>query len=590
MGTDFKLLEFELYGQLLKAKELLASLPNSGPMAAKLDEELERIKTKKYNVAVVGEFRRGKSSLINALLGLPVLPADATPTTATVNRITYGSVPSVTIYYKDGDQKKLGSIEELPDYVTKLSAEREEVAKTVREAVVEYPIVICQNHVDIIDTPGLSDDEEMTRVTIGLLQNIDAAIVAVSALAPFAESEKKFVAQLVANPGVTHILFVVTFIDQIDPEEYERVFEGIKNRIRQMVLAQVNEHYGEEKWILEKASRILDKPSVFGVSSRKALKAFVGNDRRMLEESQFPQFKQALYTILTARQSVNMAEKALHALQEAAAWEQVQHTERKQAFQQQLECLEALPGLVDGYCAGAIKTMDALMVDAAGRIAQQRMDTSIFSERLPWFFIGELSKVKDGSNETIQRAIMAGALHTAEVMQEESKRISDKMMGIFEGITEAYGAQRDAFLDHMAACGLDNRIWKEQYRLQMKTQLAGVPPLEFGWASPLWPNAKCLLDCNVIENIRSGIERALSEWERSVGGYICALRVALFTAARKETESMPSLLQSVEDSERKVRSMLAQLEMEHQEHAKELSELAAQGTALLAGLYEQEEE
>ena len=362
MATDFKLLEFELYGLLLKAKELLASLPGSGPMADKLDEELERIKTKKYNVAVVGEFRRGKSSLINALLGLPVLPADATPTTATVNRITYGAEPSVTIHYKDGSQKKLDSLEELPNYVTKLSAEREAVAKTVREAVVEYPIVICQNHVDIIDTPGLSDDEEMTRVTIGLLQNIDAAIVAVSALAPFAESEKKFVAQLIANPGVTHILFVVTFIDQIDPEEYDRIFEGIKNRIRQMVLAQVKEQYGQEQWILEKAGRILDEPSIFGVSSRKALKAFVGNDRRMLEESRFPPFKQALYAILTARQSVNMAEKAVHALREAAAWEQAQHTEREQTLQQQLGCLEGLPGLGEDYCAGAVKSMDALPI------------------------------------------------------------------------------------------------------------------------------------------------------------------------------------------------------------------------------------
>ena len=44
MGTDFKLLEFELYGQLLKAKELLDSLPGSGPMAAKLEEELELLK------------------------------------------------------------------------------------------------------------------------------------------------------------------------------------------------------------------------------------------------------------------------------------------------------------------------------------------------------------------------------------------------------------------------------------------------------------------------------------------------------------------------------------------------------------------
>lgn len=588
MATDFKLLEFELYGLLLKAKELLASLPDSGPMADKLDEELERIKTKKYNVAVVGEFRRGKSSLINALLGLPVLPADATPTTATVNRITYGAEPSVTIHYKDGSQKKLDSLEELPNYVTKLSAEREAVAKTVREAVVEYPIVICQNHVDIIDTPGLSDDEEMTRVTIGLLQNIDAAIVAVSALAPFAESEKKFVAQLIANPGVTHILFVVTFIDQIDPEEYDRIFEGIKNRIRQMVLAQVKEQYGQEQWILEKAGRILDEPSIFGVSSRKALKAFVGNDRRMLEESRFPPFKQALYAILTARQSVNMAEKAVHALREAAAWEQAQHTEREQTLQQQLGCLEGLPGLVEDYCAGAVKSMDALLAEAAGRIARPGMDAGAYAEKLASFFIQELAQVKEGSNETIQHAVMTGALHAAEVMQEESERISGQMLGSFEGVADAYGARRDAFLDRAAACGLDTGIWKEQYGLRMKTQLAGVPPLEFGWAGPLWPNAKRLLDCNVIETICSGIRQALSEWERSAASYLRALRAALFAAARQEAESMPSLLRSAGDNETMMRGKLAQLETEHQEHARELSELAAQGTALLAGLYQEE--
>ena len=460
MATDFKLLEFELYGLLLKAKELLASLPGSGPMADKLDEELERIKTKKYNVAVVGEFRRGKSSLINALLGLPVLPADATPTTATVNRITYGAEPSVTIHYKDGSQKKLDSLEELPNYVTKLSAEREAVAKTVREAVVEYPIVICQNHVDIIDTPGLSDDEEMTRVTIGLLQNIDAAIVAVSALAPFAESEKKFVAQLIANPGVTHILFVVTFIDQIDPEEYDRIFEGIKNRIRQMVLAQVKEQYGQEQWILEKAGRILDEPSIFGVSSRKALKAFVGNDRRMLEESRFPPFKQALYAILTARQSVNMAEKAVHALREAAAWEQAQHTEREQTLQQQLGCLEGLPGLVEDYCAGAVKSMDALLAEAAGRIARPGMDAGAYAEKLASFFIQELAQVKE----------LLSALGEVATVPAAQMGIA----GTIAGCGPAYAAM---FLEALGDAGVRHGLPRElSYRLAAQ-MLAGTGKL-----------------------------------------------------------------------------------------------------------------
>ena len=588
MGIDYKRLEFELYEQLLIAKDLLEPLHGSGPITARLDEELERIKTKKYHVAVVGEFRRGKSSLINALLGLPVLPADATPTTATVNRITYGAEPCVTIHYKDGSQKQLESLEELPNYVTRLSAEREAVAKTVREAVVEYPIVICQNHVDIIDTPGLSDDEEMTRVTIGLLQNIDAAIVAVSALAPFAESERNFVTELIANPGITHILFVVTFIDQIDPDEYDRLFTGIKNRVRQMVLAEVEERCGQEQWILEKAHRILDEPSVFGVSARKALQAFVKNDRQMLEESRFPEFKQALYAILTARQSVNMAEKAAHALQEAIAWEQKQSEEQLQAARQQLEHLGKLPALTDTYCAGVLQAMDALLVETADQIAQPWLNTAVWQEKLPPLFIAELAQVKDGSNDAIQKAIMAGALQSAEIMQAESQRISEWLLGIFERVAQAYGAHRDAFLEQVAACGTDTAILKTQCAQRMKAQLAGVPPLEFGWAGPLWPNTPRLLDCNVIESIRDGVGKALLEWERTAAGYVRALRAALFSAVRQEAESLPVLLRPEQDGEEKLRDTISQQEICHQDRMRELCRLAAQGAALLSGIYREE--
>ena len=53
----------------------------------RLDKKLENMH---FQVAIVGEFKRGKTSLINALLRRRVLPADVVPTTATLNRITYG--------------------------------------------------------------------------------------------------------------------------------------------------------------------------------------------------------------------------------------------------------------------------------------------------------------------------------------------------------------------------------------------------------------------------------------------------------------------------------------------------------------------
>ena len=61
-------------------------LPNT---ADSIKETIEKTSDEHFEVAIVGEFKRGKSTLINALLGQEVLPADVLPATATLNRVTY---------------------------------------------------------------------------------------------------------------------------------------------------------------------------------------------------------------------------------------------------------------------------------------------------------------------------------------------------------------------------------------------------------------------------------------------------------------------------------------------------------------------
>src|SRR5215510_7431510 len=63
---------------------------------------LTRMESDKFSVVVVGEFKRGKSTFINALLGVDVLPADVLPTTATLNRVTYGYDKRAVVDYYDG--------------------------------------------------------------------------------------------------------------------------------------------------------------------------------------------------------------------------------------------------------------------------------------------------------------------------------------------------------------------------------------------------------------------------------------------------------------------------------------------------------
>ena len=84
------------------------------------------------------------------MLGQEVLPADVLPATATLNRVTYSEEPYVQVEYKNGKSERV-DINKLEDYVTKLTAESEERAETVKEATVYYDTEFCKNNVDIID-------------------------------------------------------------------------------------------------------------------------------------------------------------------------------------------------------------------------------------------------------------------------------------------------------------------------------------------------------------------------------------------------------------------------------------------------------
>ena len=180
----------ELIDSLEQLREYASSLQLDNT-AKSIGDVIAKNAGEHFEVAIVGEFKRGKSTLINAILGQEVLPADVLPATATLNRVTYSKDPYVVVEYKDGSSEKV-DINHLADYVTKLSFESEKKAETVKEATVYYDTDFCKNHVDIIDTPGLNDDEQMTNVTMSILPEIDAAVFVISATSPFSQCEKEF--------------------------------------------------------------------------------------------------------------------------------------------------------------------------------------------------------------------------------------------------------------------------------------------------------------------------------------------------------------------------------------------------------------
>ncbi|MDE7302271.1 MAG: dynamin family protein [Oscillospiraceae bacterium] len=271
--------------------------------AKSIGETVEKVANDHFEVAIVGEFKRGKSTLINALLGQEVLPADVLPATATLNRVTYSETPYVMVEYKNGGTERV-DINKLADYVTKLSYESELKAETVKQATVYYDTSFCKNNVDIIDTPGLNDDEQMTNVTLSILPEIDAAVFVISANSPFSQFEKEFLEKKMLSSDMGRIIFAVNCFGTFSKEDEDRIVETVEKRIGSYVMEKAKAVMGEDSKEFAVYKRKIGKPKVIGVYAKKALMAKESGNAAMLEESNFPTFEKVLETMLTQERGV----------------------------------------------------------------------------------------------------------------------------------------------------------------------------------------------------------------------------------------------------------------------------------------------
>ncbi|MBR6872642.1 MAG: dynamin family protein [Ruminococcus sp.] len=271
--------------------------------ASSIRETIEKSEADHFEVAIVGEFKRGKSTLINALLGKEVLPADVLPATATLNRVTYSENPYVQVEYKDGRSERV-DIDQLENYVTKLTAEAEETAEKVKEATVYYDTEFCKNNVDIIDTPGLNDDEQMTNVTLSILPKIDAAVFVISANSPFSQFEKDFLEKKMLTSDVGRIIFVVNCFGTFSSEDENKIVETVRARITKYVMDKAKSVMGEDSREFAAYKRKIGTPRVIGVYAKRALTAKKIEDPGLLDDSNFPEFEKALETILTKERGV----------------------------------------------------------------------------------------------------------------------------------------------------------------------------------------------------------------------------------------------------------------------------------------------
>jgi len=161
---------------------------------------LDRLDAARLRVLVGGEAKRGKSTLINALLGREVLPSGVTPLTAVATTVRYGDDSRVEVVFRDGHEEK-HPLTALADFVTEKRNPRNE--RTVAGVTVYLDAPVLAGGVELVDTPGTGSVFQWdTEAAHEALRTMDAAVFVLTADPPVSASERDLLDQ-VAELSVT---------------------------------------------------------------------------------------------------------------------------------------------------------------------------------------------------------------------------------------------------------------------------------------------------------------------------------------------------------------------------------------------------
>jgi len=295
----------ELAHMLEDASEAIGSLAMDAAKAH-LMEYAEKASSDSLKIMVVGTFKNGKSTFINSFLGSEVLPAYAMPCTAVINEVVYGEEKRAFLHFREDlpsplpnniprraleqikryEGGEIPSIEipsdELEAYTTiPMDKDPKEMLmeSPYEKIVLQWPLDLLENGVEIIDSPGLNEHKTRTQVTEGYLDKADAILFVLTADKLCSEDEMRFIDLNLKKRGYGDIYFVVNRFDTIrSVKEKQGVKDWAKNKLCEFT------SFGEE--------------GLFFVSARNALDGKTQNKPDLYENSGMPEFERELSDFL----------------------------------------------------------------------------------------------------------------------------------------------------------------------------------------------------------------------------------------------------------------------------------------------------
>jgi GTPase Era involved in 16S rRNA processing len=195
----------------LKTLAAMAAEAGAEALDREASELTARLAQGRFLVACVGQFKRGKSTLLNASIGRAILPTGVVPITTAVTVLCYGQTLTARVRLLDGRQLEVDP-QRLADYVSE--ARNPENHKGVTAVEVTVPSSLLVSGMCLVDTPGLgSVFVANSAATRAFVPHIDAALVVLGTDPPISWEELTLIREVGAQ--VDHLVVVLNKSDRV---------------------------------------------------------------------------------------------------------------------------------------------------------------------------------------------------------------------------------------------------------------------------------------------------------------------------------------------------------------------------------------
>jgi len=228
---DYERLKLELGALIQSALRLIDEKCNRESHRA-CCELLSKLAEDRFTLAVVGQFNRGKSSLMNAVVGLDRLPVGVVPVTSVITKVSYGNPERALIEYPGSSLRSEIPLKQLGEYVTEMGNPGNQ--KQIAAVEIQLPAEFLRRGLFFVDTPGVGSAIAANTATAErFLPEADAVIFVTSFDSPLGHEELQFLQRV--RKHVRKVFFVVNKLDLFSPDQRDQVLRYMHARLEQEI-------------------------------------------------------------------------------------------------------------------------------------------------------------------------------------------------------------------------------------------------------------------------------------------------------------------------------------------------------------------